>query len=165
MTQQVRSSGKTQIKRTKVSAPMREVVKHLEQWPDGGTILHFGEGKSYYDTQELEKFGPVRPYDPNSGKESSRILPTERLDVGVAIYVFNTLPPFEREEAFKTLKALCEHWIIAVRCDHIAGRLYRDGVITSRGTFQKSYSVQQALDEFGGKGIIKKTNGYILLGG
>jgi len=160
----VTTSGKTQRVRNELSTPMRELSKFLE-WKDWkADFIHFGEGKAYLDTVELEKFGQVRPYDPNSASSLTRTFPTPR-KTGVAIYVFNTLPPLKREQALWTFKNLClESWFIAVRCDPIAGTLYEDGVITGIGTFQKSYSEKEALAEFGGK-VIKKTRGYILLGG
>ena len=159
----VTTSGKTQRVRNELSAPMRELSKFLEYNEWDSDFIHFGEGKAYLDTMELEKFGKVRPYDPNSSEEHTRTFPTPR-STGVAIYVFNTLPPLKRERVLLAFKNLClDSWFIAVRCDPIAGTPHEDGVTTSRGTFQKSYSEKEALAEFGGK-VIKKTRGYILLG-
>lgn len=160
----VTTSGKTQRVRNELSTPMKELSKFLEWKGWESDFIHFGEGKAYFDTVELEKFGDVRPYDPNSASSLTRTFPTPK-KTGVAIYVFNTLPPLEREQVLRTFKDLClESWFIAVRCDPIAGKPYEDGVITGIGTFQKSYSEREALAEFGGK-VIKKTRGYILLGG
>lgn len=159
------NSGLTQIHRKTVSAPMRDIVEYLESNPPGGEeILHFGEGRAYEDTRVLREFGFVYPYDPNSPQKIKRQVPRFASGLGVAVYVFNTLPPIQRRMAFTDLNGLAHEWIIAVRADRVKGEPMFDGVRTTRGTFQKSYTVDQALAEFGGE-VIKKTSGYIILKG
>lgn len=158
------NSQLTQISRKKVSAPMVKIAEYLEPlYYDH--ILHFGEGKAFQDTRELERFGNVTGYDPYSPIKSHRSLGgCTQYDLGVAIYVFNTLPPVQRNLAFDDLKFLCSEWIIAVRADRVYGEPMFDGVKTKRGTFQKQYNIAQAQREFGGR-VIADAPGYVILKG
>lgn len=159
------NSALTQISRKKLSAPMVKIAEFLEESEvQGLSILHFGEGKAYQDTRELERFGKAEGYDPNSPIKEHRKLSRTQFDLGVAIYVFNTLPPVQRRVAFDDLKWMVGRWIIAVRADRVYGEPMFDGVKTKRGTFQKQYNIGQAVREFGGT-VIADAPGYVILTG
>lgn len=154
------NSGLTQIHRKTVSAPMREIAERLQ----AESIIHFGEGRAYQDTAALAEIAPTVVYDPNSPQKSKREWPETWNDVGVAIYVFNTLPPLQRSYALQDFLSSCDRWYIAVRADKVDGTPLFDGVMTKRGTFQKRYTEAEAVREFGGT-VIKKTSTFILLYG
>jgi hypothetical protein len=58
----------------------------------------------------------------------------------VANYVLNTLTPDARAEAFLQAYIAGQYAIFTVRLDRVDGEPFEDGVITKRGTFQKSFS-------------------------
>ena len=156
------NSEKTQIARKGLSAPMRVILDKYGPLLKGKRILHFGEGKAYEDTLALTTLGPCLAYDPHSKFEYSRdegLLDFE-YDLIVSNYVFNTLPPVERQEAFNKIKHTpC---IITVRADRANGSVFADGVVTSRGTFQKQYTPQEAAREFGGY-VLESNSSYVMV--
>jgi hypothetical protein len=144
---------KTAMARKRVSKPMEWIVKNIDL---AGDILHFGEGRAYLDTELLKKYGNTYIYEPhpafdhtfytgdtkgiNYTQIDKRELPEEHFDYIIAIYVLNVLEPAER---WKVLRWLREHGdvvLVAVRTDRIKGKRHLDGVMTTTGTFQKSYS-------------------------
>lgn len=148
------NSAKTQITRKNVSAPMRWIVNNLYFSPFED-VLHFGEGKAFADTEALRLppygSGPyVMAFDPNSPhvwKRDRQIINPEFYTYahGVSIYVFNTLLPKDRDEAFYDMLACCNRCYIAVRTDRVPGHPHplTPGVITQRGTFQTQLNAEQ----------------------
>jgi hypothetical protein len=147
----------TAMARKRVSKPMEWIVKNIDL---AGDILHFGEGRAYPDTDALKQYGSVSVYEPYPAFDKAHyisdaivkcdktVLPDMTFDYIVAIYVLNVLEPAER---WKVLRWLREHGdvvLVAVRTDSIKGKRHLDGVITSTGTFQKSYD-NVALENLG----------------
>lgn len=129
---------KTQIARKSVSAPMNYLLAHTKI---NGSVLHFGEGLAFQDTDALRTLSNhVHPYDPFSPSFWKRVLPDEQFDYLVSFYVLNVLQPNDRYRVMEQMKARSNNLIIAVRSDDIPGRRCEDGVITKSGSFQKSYN-------------------------
>lgn len=130
----------TAIKRKKVSRPMDWIVNNLDL---AGDILHFGEGKAYPDTSILSELGNVSVYEPypHEAYPSKADLPSdEYFDFIISVYVLNVMTPHERDNAIDWMKAHGDVVIAAVRTDKINGVPSYDGVETSTGSFQKSFT-------------------------
>lgn len=135
------NSERTQIARKGLTAPMRWILDN--DWlPHGGNFaLHHGVGKAHEDTKLLKDYClNTLEYDPNvPGVDDDDVLMSYEYNNIYSIYVFNTLPPKERERAFKDMiDCLCDGGValIAVRTDFVKGAECEDGVVTKRGTFQ-----------------------------
>lgn len=141
----------TAMTRKSVSAPMRYLAQRRGAPYGPMEVLHFGEGKAYEDTKYLTRNGAnVTPYDPNSEHEYTRDASRldQHYDLGIAIYVFNTLQPAARKNALEKLLRCCSQAIIAVRTDKVHGEPWQDGVFTKRGTFQTQLNVAGWIDWF-----------------
>lgn len=133
-------------------------------------LLHFGEGKAFFDTRLFELNADfVDAYDPYSPDPKKREYPEGTFyDKIVAIYVFNTLPPLSRRNAVNDAMELLSPGgvlIAAVRADKVLGAAHYDGVVTKRDTFQKSYTMAGVLKEFSHYGhtkVVYATPGYII---
>lgn len=166
------NSGKTAISRKRVSAPMAYLAKRRGA-PYNMVVLHFGEGKAYEDTKYLRRNGSyVIPYDPNSDDPdtSNPIWLNMHWNLGVAIYVLNTLEHHERREALRQLQESCDTIILAMRTDKIKGTPYQDGVITKRGTFQTQLNAGAWMEwckrmspEWASVEVLHKASGYVIL--
>lgn len=132
----------TAITRKSVSRPMRWIRDNVLLEPM--RILHYGEGRAYFDTLALSKGSiyPVEVYEPYPSEYEpwKKDVPLGYFDLCVSIYVLNTLVPSEREFVIYQMKTKADRVIAAVRTDKINGHPMFDGVITSRNTFQKSFS-------------------------
>ena len=170
------NSAKTQITRKTTSAPMRWIVNNFYFSPFGA-VLHFGEGKAFADTTALKDLAQnphVVAFDPNSPIEYRRdvAILDQWYDVGVSIYVFNTLLPRDRAEAYLDMLLCCERCIIAVRTDKVEGTPHplTPGVTTKRGTFQTQLNAEQWHDwfyrmspEWASVEVLHKTSAYVIL--
>jgi hypothetical protein len=140
------NSEKTQIARTKVSAPTQFIVDNALVF---GDVLHFGEGKAFADTSALDALpnvNYVQPYDPNSPDEWKRndsVLRGCNYDFSVCNYVLNTLTEIDRRKAFLDAFMSSLYTIFTVRIDKVAGEPLSDGVITKRGTFQTQLTAEE----------------------
>lgn len=135
----------TAIARTKPSAPMAEILDKFNL--SDRRVLHFGRGKAILDTLSLSAHGStVAEYDPYV--EGIDTCPGGYFDYAIGIYVFNVLTPTVRQIEFDFFRSIADNLIWTVRCDPIKGEPYLDGVITKRGTFQKQYTKEAALDEW-----------------
>ena len=132
----------TAITRKNVSRPMRWILDNVLTEPF--RILHYGEGKAYFDTYALSKGSiyPVEVYEPHPAENEpwKKDVPLGYFDLCISVYVLNTLVPSEREFVIWQMTNKADRAIAAVRTDKINGRPMFDGVITSRNTFQKSFS-------------------------
>ncbi len=131
--------------RTDVSAPTRFLIHNNFLF---GSVLHYGEGKAYMDTDAIDMLPDVTSvyaYDPHSEHENRHTLPNspEMFDITVCNYVLNTLAGQDREDAF--IGALIHSFssFITVRLDKVNGEPYDDGVMTSKGTFQAQLTSEQ----------------------
>lgn len=171
------NSERTQIARKTTSAPMRWIVDNV-YIPEFGDVLHFGEGRAFDDTAALEEHGSrVFAYDPHSPKvwrrDSSLIDPAKGIySLGVSIYVFNTLEPVTRKQAFLSMLGCCQRCVVAVRTDRVEGdqSLGMDGVITKRNTFQTQLSADAWREWFlrmSPEGtsveVLHKTSAYVII--
>lgn len=172
------NSERTQMARKTTSAPMRWIVDNF-YFSAFDSILHFGEGKAFQDTELLKNNGSlVYAYDPNSPhshkRDASIIYPGfHQYDVGVSVYVFNTLEPVARKQALQDMLGCCRHCLVAVRTDKVNGeqRLGMDGVITKRNTFQTQLDADAWVEWFTRMSpektsvkVLHKTSGYVILG-
>ncbi len=141
------NSEKTMMTRKAVSAPMRWIIGHIDL--NDKFILHYGEGKAFEDTRVLSAFSGsfVATYDPHTESNDPSVLDVD-YDVGVSNYVFNTLLPKDRNEAFYDMLACCNRCLISVRTDPVSGLPHADGVITQRGTFQTQLGTGQWMRYF-----------------
>lgn len=144
------NSEKTQITRRYTTAPTRWLLEHVDF--SYKTVLHHGEGKAFPDTRALNDAGAlVRSYEPSSSDAHTATWPVDNFfDIAVSNYVFNTLLPKEREEAFWDLMSVCTSALISVRTDRVPGTPHPlcPGVITQRGTFQTQLNAAQWLAYF-----------------
>jgi hypothetical protein len=135
------NSEATAIARTSVSAPVQWLVDNNYLY---GLVCNFGEGKAFKDTEamsDLPEVGGCFPYEPNSPVIAKRNMPMGcPFNFVVANYVLNTLTPDARAEAFLQAYIAGQYAIFTVRLDRVDGEPFEDGVITKRGTFQKSFS-------------------------
>jgi len=160
------NSNKTQIHRKRISRPMLWLVNNVRVF-ENARVLHFGEGRAFLDTQALIDEGAyVTAYDPYSPAPAQRddVVIYNYYDYVIAVYVFNALEPGERIQAYSDFITAKMGGVgyIALRTDKIAGVPYEDGVITQKYTFQKSYTPESAVEEFGGK-VIHKGSGFLIL--
>jgi hypothetical protein len=154
------NSERTMIRRKVPSAPARWLYLN---YPLAGEVINFGEGYAKYDTDLFHRMPLVTScvgYDPYS-PIGHNIYPIPA-DMLVSIYVLNTLLPGERQFEFEQMKLLAPTVLIALRTDPVSGTLLHDGVQTQRGTFQKSYTVQSALADFGGT-VLTRKSGFLIL--
>ncbi len=138
------SRERTAISRTRLSAPMQALSKH--GFLDGDhTICDYGCGRGD-DIEILHGLGmDVVGWDPNFRPEGER-LPSDVVNLGYVINVIDDRS--ERDEALQSAFALAQRVLVVaamIASDaHIAKfRSFKDGVITSRNTFQKYYAQEE----------------------
>jgi len=132
---------RTAIDRNQLSAPMQIIAKH--DYLDGEyTVLDYGCGKGddirELEAHEIDCIGWDPVYQPENDLENCDIV-----NLG---FVLNVIE--DREERIETLKRAYEYadkFLIAsvmIAGDSVISQFkpYKDGVITSRNTFQKYYS-------------------------
>jgi len=139
----------------------------------GGCALHLGEGRALDDTALLHQyFGHVRAFDPNFEGVSDDSVLNDEYDVVLSVFVANVFPPKERDRHYDDIVASLlgnGYAYLAVRSiwdRSIKGEPDQDGVRTSRGTFQKAYTVESLLDELTERFVVRiiesGSKGYIL---
>ena len=155
------NSERTMIRRKMPSSPAWWLARN---YPLAGEVINFGEGYAKYDTDLFHSRMPLVTscvgYDPYS-PIGHNIYPIPA-DMLVSIYVLNTLLPGERQMVFEQMKLLAPTVLIALRTDPVSGVHIADGVQTQRYTFQKSYTVQSALADFGGT-VLTRKSGFLIL--
>ena len=138
-------SARTMIARREISAPTRFLVGAMSpvvSWQES-TLLHHGEGRAYMDSNAFRREGAtVTAYDPNSEFSERREMPCAHFHFVVSNYVLNTLPPETRDRVRDEilLSGTCAFISVRADFDGISGTKYADGVITSRGTFQRAFT-------------------------
>ena len=148
-----RASGRTAIARTTVSRPTAWLVdksNKLFGLSKNSKILHYGSGRASQDTKKLQSAGNVDEYDVNYAPDKS-VVGNADYDVVVSNYVLNVLPPALRKKAIREIgQSLNKSGkaFIAVRGhgDTIRGKAEYDGLRTSTGSFQKTFSRQDIVD-------------------
>ncbi|WP_052748958.1 DNA phosphorothioation-associated putative methyltransferase [Arsukibacterium ikkense] len=139
---------KTALVRHELSAPMKTLVKHGFLQGDY-SIFDYGCGRGD-DLRELEAHGlDVLGWDPNYRPDADKIS-SDIVNIGFVINVI--------EDKDERLDALLGSWELTQKLLVVSAMLandsyiaqfqpYKDGVITSRNTFQKYYN-QSELKEF-----------------
>lgn len=132
------NSDKTAITRKKPSAPAQWIHDHY-LLPE--KVINWGEGKAYHDSVLLNAEG----YDPNSLFSDNQYRSDSWYDLGVCIYVLNTLLPDERADCLEEVMVCCDRALFAVRTDtkNLEGTKRADGVVTSWDTFQAQLTPQE----------------------
>ena len=166
------SSKKTAITRKSPSRPTRLLVEKclLER---GKKILDYGCGKGT-DVEYLNKLGfDVYGYDINYFPDKS-VLKDSYYDYVICNYVLNVVPLEVRYEILSIIYDALKDGgkaFISVRDiseGEINGYRYEDGVITSKGTFQKLFTPEELEDlvsiYFRRTEIISKRQPLIVMG-
>lgn len=144
----------TAIHRNGLSAPIKRLSEELKDMsPD--SVLHHGRGKAYNDANFLESIARTnyQEFDPNVFFISSRFVLCYKYDLVVSNFVMNVLIGEDRHEAWiDVMQCVKDSGVayISVRSNKdssIKGSPCGDGVITSKGTFQKGYSANDLYDE------------------
>lgn len=147
--------GNTAIGRTKHSKPYQYMI-NKNIIGDNMSILDFGCGRGFdvstlkgqgYTIEGYDKFQPL--WD-----DKEVIHYTRKYDLITCNYVMNVVEEeSERWYLLETMKGLSNRIILSVRADKKAIRenwkKYNDGYITSSGTFQKFYDLQELERELG----------------
>ncbi len=160
---QFKTAGKTAMSRTGLSAPTKYL---LDKGLIRGKVFQQGRGKADHDAEAMSKTASAySEYDPNyaPGRKALR----KKYDTVISNFVLNTLPPTVRDSAWLDIQSTVGRGgtaYISVRSTGdkgIRGEQSEDGVITSKGTFQKAYSMQDIVDEasvyFNDVEVIKRT--------
>lgn len=138
---------RTALQRYSLSAPMQALWRH--GLLNGSSVFDYGCGRGD-DLRILRELGVVaNGWDPHFAPSEPK-LEADVVNIGYVINVVEDLR--ERRDAlvgaFKLArKALAVSALIGGRTAFEQHRLFRDGVLTSRGTFQKYFS-QQELREY-----------------
>lgn len=138
----------TAISRKRLSRPMAWAKK--AGIFEGRSIIDYGCGKGY-DTATLAAEGyDITGYDPHWAPETKIM---DRYDVVACNYVLNVIE--DRNERINLLRQLWamadEALVIAVRTNRESikkARPYKDGLLTSRNTFQKLFSQEDIQELF-----------------
>lgn len=141
-------SGRTAIYRGKISAPLK-IILDFGLLKKNSSSLHYGKGRCQCDSDAIKaQTGFCTDYD-YCHCPFPEVLGSSYHNV-FAAYVMNTLPPKARRYVWRQVAQSTAHSgvaFIAVRSDKIKGKPSEDGVITSIGTFQKSYKKGELLSE------------------
>jgi DNA phosphorothioation-associated putative methyltransferase len=137
--------ARTALERVALSRPVRIAVADGLITPGATTVLDYGCGRGG-DIERLCRAG-VRAggWDPHHRPDGSR----ERSDVVNLGYVVNVIEdPAERQEALRQAWGLAAQVLmvsarLGTESADLEGVLFRDGLRTSTGTFQKLYSQPQ----------------------
>lgn len=158
-----KTAGKTAISRSALSVPTRYL---LDNGLIKGKVFQQGRGKAEHDAEAMAAAASkYAEYDPTYAPKRGAL--RGKYDTVVSNFVLNTLPPTVRDSAWKDIQRTVGRGgtaYISVRSTGdkaIRGEQSEDGVITSKGTFQKPYSIQDIMDEasryFSDVEVIKRT--------
>ena len=139
--------GNTAIARTKHSKPYQYLVKnnliHMLEY-----VLDYGCGKGY-DVEQLKKAGyRIKGYDKFQENYNDLHTLDYVFDVVTCNYVLNVIEDnVERLKVIEELRDLANQVYITVRSDKKSIKdtwtKYNDGWITTKGTFQKFFTVSE----------------------
>jgi len=146
------TSGKTAMPRKTVSVPTRMLVK---KGLIKGRVFHHGRGKADADEEVMRELGDsYDEYDPNYAPDIEPL--SRQYDVVISNYVLNTLPLSARDGVWKQLKAVVGNGIGYLTVRGIGDKSslkgvekLEDGIVMSRGTFQKFFSIEELSEEAG----------------
>ena len=136
--------GRTAITRTGLSKPLATAIAD-RLLPPGTSVFDYGCGRGD-DVRRLGTLGyQAAGWDPDHAAASPRY----EADVVNLGYVVNVIEdPQERVAALRSAWKLARHMLlVAARPDwearHVQGRRHGDGVLTTKGTFQKFFTQDQ----------------------
>lgn len=163
----------TAIKRKDISAPVKWLLNdpHYKEMLGYSTVLNYGGGHAIQDSEALHAvhFDPFvtehntmpqlwgwlwMEYFFGEHRSEGHMFYNFHWDIVYLGYVINVIAdPFERRRVLNLANEMCSNsdWsevLVAVRSDKVQGTPHGDGVITKRGTFQKSYTQQEFEREF-----------------
>lgn len=120
---------------------------------DNKRVLDYSYNKPYDIKYLIEKGIEAEAYEPFSDY-GLREYPTKKYDIITCNYVINMIEDSEkRREILDVLRLLGDEIYVTVRADRKAikdsWQEYKDGHLTSRGTFQKLYTSKMLKEEFG----------------
>jgi DNA phosphorothioation-associated putative methyltransferase len=144
---ELQASSKTAITRSKASVPTRILE---DEGLLVGRILDFGCGKGK-DTEWLRSLGyDVECYDPNFFPNQMTLMPNH-YDTVICNYVLNVAYPRTRIDILRKIYEVLKHGgkaYITVRdtTEIVRGTPLYDGVVTSKGTFQKLFDAWELHD-------------------
>jgi hypothetical protein len=165
-------SLKTAISRKDLSAPMRWFSEHRPDFNPGKSILHLGCGKAEHDSNFLRQEAAFyAEYDPVTRPDNTIL--SVQYDYIFAFYVLNTLPAGKREEfmdmvyrCMKSTETSMAYLVVRPSLGNLKGRPFQSGIITSRDTYQRAYTVEDLRKEMTGGGFYpwwcRKVNGFII---
>jgi DNA phosphorothioation-associated putative methyltransferase len=139
--------GATALGRSGLSRPAA-VALEAGLLPDGATFFDYGCGRGD-DVRRLAALGyETGGWDP-AHRADAPLRPGDIVNFG---YVANVIEDQqERAEALRNAWTLSKQvLVVAARCDweepKLAGRLYADGILTRKGTFQKFFTQEELRD-------------------
>ena len=153
--------ARTAIARQNFSKPYRRLLE-TGAIHSGLTVIDYGCGKGY-DVRRLQEHGGlvdvsldglnIRGYDPFQPGFNCPEYLEMAYDVATCNYVMNVIEdPQERGDVLQELVTLAPVVYLTVRADAKAAKptwtKYLDGYITPNKTFQKFYTVDEAIREF-----------------
>jgi hypothetical protein len=157
-------SGRTAMTRSAISKPTRTLL--LAGYVQG-SVLHHGCGKALDDSQTLREIATeYAEFDPTYAPDRSVL--GKKYTTIISNYVMNTLPKEARLLVWRDL-ARCTggNTFITIRQDDIRGEPFKDGILTSKKTFQvfipKDDFVMEAKDFFSKVDVLHKTSALLML--
>jgi len=157
-------SGKTAMSRNDVSKPTRTLL--LAGYVQG-SVLHHGCGKALRDSQTLKEIATeYAEFDPTYAPDRSVL--SKKYTTVISNYVMNTLPREARSLVWRDL-ARCtgDSAYITIRQDDIQGEPFKDGILTSKKTFQIFIAdvdfVSEAKDFFSEIDVLHKTSSLLMV--
>jgi DNA phosphorothioation-associated putative methyltransferase len=135
---------RTAIARDRLSAPMQSLARHDLLNPER-CVLDYGCGQGD-DVRALQAGGiPVTGWDPHYAPDAT-LQPAEIVNLGFVLNVIEE--PSERVQAVRrafdlTRQCLAVAVMIVGKGDTEGLRVYRDGILTQRDTFQKYYKQEE----------------------
>lgn len=104
----------------------------------GGSYFDYGQGRGD-DVRILKRRGVLaHGWDPHYAPSRKKT----RADAVGLVYVLNVISDSaERRRTLLDAARLAKRWLlVAVRVDQVEGTPYRDGVLTSSGSYQRNYT-------------------------
>jgi hypothetical protein len=135
---------RTAIARDRLSAPMQALARHGLLTPDH-SVLDYGRGQGD-DVRALQAGGiPVAGWDPHFAPKV-QLEPADVVNVGFVLNVIEE--PRERLQTIRRAFDLSKQCLVVAvmivgKGDTEGHKPYRDGFLTSRGTFQKYYRQEE----------------------
>jgi hypothetical protein len=144
ITEELGRSGKTAMARKDISRPTKVL---LSRGCILGSVLHHGCGKAVQDSAEMRKVATVySEFDPKFAPDRNVL--SRKYTTIVSNYVMNTLPREARLSAWQDLSNCTSgSSFVTIRQDKLRGQPFKDGFLTSKGTYQELLPEEKIKDE------------------